>query len=350
MAKLTSVHWQHVRALRAEAGPYKVAALQPVGELTTSDELGPHYLSVEGAIDRSRRLVDQANSAEADLVLAPEYSIPPEFVSALMTADAANLRNGVVYVLPMSTMPLSTYDAFSEHSSAEVDVTLGELVREDGRASVNACAILTRSADKLHALFQAKVVAAPLEETAMVAGAEVFAIEGAHMCLSVATCADLNLSTHHDLWCEALARKSGGILFHPQWNPAPDFQTYETFWRESLGHQDGTKRMIFALNWAGGSRISTSHMTVRIECGRSKVLRGRAMEAPSSLRQTLSLAGMNAHRWAPGGGSTRFEIWHVADGGDTVWIWEFVRPFTNQTPPTVPRQAGLRSASGFPCG
>ena len=348
MAKLTSIHWENARALRADVAPFKVAALQPVGELTICDELGPRHgdHDLQRALERSQRFIELANSSGADLVLAPEYSIPPVFVSDLLASDDGKIREGAVYILPMGSTELDFYDAFVEQNSATVRVTLGEVLREDGRASVNACAILTRSDSMIHALFQAKVVPAGLEETAMAAGDEVFAIEGPHMCLSVATCADLNLTGNHTLWCKALERKSGGILFHPQWNPAADFQAYETFWRASLGHEDGKKRMVFALNWARDSRIIGADSPVHIDRGRSRILRGRTLPATASLRRDLSLAGMNAHEWAPGGGSTnRFEVWHAADGGDTVWIWEFLRPFTSQTGPTVPRHAGLRSAS-----
>jgi hypothetical protein len=35
MVRLTSIHWQDARALRAGVAPFKVAAIQPAGELTT---------------------------------------------------------------------------------------------------------------------------------------------------------------------------------------------------------------------------------------------------------------------------------------------------------------------------
>ncbi len=104
-------------------------------------------------------------------------------------------------------------------------------------------------------------------------------------------------------------------------------------------------RMVFALNWARGRTIRAASGVASVEWARSKILRGRKLKSALSRQRKLSHAGMNVHHWAPGSGSqNRFEIWHAADSGDTVWIWDFVRPFTDQTPATVPRWDGLQNA------
>ncbi len=347
MPELKSIHWDDALALRASRDPFKVAALQPVGTLTASDELGPRYHNndVQKALERSHRFLEFANSSGADLTIAPEYSIPSSFVRDILSTHGDLIRDGAIYVLPMSSMPLTEYDALEECQSSIIDLTMGLVERISDKGSVNVCAVLTRAGSTIRCVFQAKVTPAALEETNMASGTEIFVIEGLHLCLAVATCADLNETSDHRPWCEALLRKSGGMLCHPQWNPAPDFQAYETFWREALGHPDGEKRMVFALNWARGSTIRAASGVVSVEWARSKILRGRKFDSSPSRQRELSHAGMNVHRWAPGSGSKkRFEIWHAANGGDTVWVWDLVRPFTNQTPATVPRWDGLQNA------
>ena len=347
MAELNLIHWQGANVLRASPDPFKVAAIQPIGGLIASEVLGPRYQDSDShqAYERSKRFIEFANMSGAHLVLAPEYSIPPSFISDILTTRGDLISDGVVYILPMSSMPLGMYDAIGQCQSSTVDVKMGGISRETGRDSVNVCAILTRTGSTIQAVLQGKVMAAELEESNMASGNEVFVVEGAHMCLSVATCADLNDATNQKLWHDALSSKSGGILCHPQWNPAPDFQAYEAFWREALGHEDGEKRMIFSLNWARGSTIQTESETASVEWSRSKVLRGRVLDTSGSLKRRLSRAGMTVHNWAPGSGSKkRYEVWHAADFGDNVWIWDFVRPFTNQTEATRPRREGLREA------
>jgi len=347
MARLTSIHWDHALALQASRDPFKVAALQPVGELMSSDVLGPAYGQdcLDQAAKRSQRFLDLANSSGAHLILAPEYSIPHSFISNILSAHNELICDGAVYVLPMSSMPLAEYDALEQGQSSTVELTMGPVERDTDKDSVNVCAVLTRDGPSIRGVFQAKVIPAAFEETNMARGTEIFVFEGPHMCLAVATCADLNETGDHKSYCDALLRKSGGILCHPQWNPAPDFQAYETFWREALGHLDGMKRMIFALNWARGSTIQATSGDASVEWARSKVLRGRTFDSSRSRQRELSNAGMNVHRWTPGSGSTnRFEIWHAANGGDTAWVWEFVRPFTDQPSANVPRSDGLRNA------
>jgi len=347
MPELISIQWPDAHVLRARSDPFKVAALQPVGRLISSDMLGPRYNDGEAqqAYQRSQRFLEFANSENADLVLTPEYSNPRSFVFDVLTSRSELIQDGTIYILPISSMPQTEYDALAQCKSRTANVRMGGISRDTNKDSINACVILTRVGSMIQAVFQGKIMAAELEESNMASGNEVFVVEGANMCLSVATCADLNDAANHSIWCDALSKKSGGIICHPQWNRAPDFQAYETFWRTALEHEDGEKRMIFALNWSRGSIIQTSNELVRVEWARTKVLRGRSLDASSPLQQRLSRAGMTVQQWAPGLGSKkRYEVWHAADGGNNVWTWQFVRPFTNQSKSTRPRREGLREA------
>jgi hypothetical protein len=66
-----------------------------------------------------------ANDSDADLVITPEYSIPRSSVDNLVGEQAERVGDGVVYVLPMSSMPLNGFEQLASIGDGLVNVTAG---------------------------------------------------------------------------------------------------------------------------------------------------------------------------------------------------------------------------------
>ena len=122
-----SVQWQNAKALRCSDEPLRGVALQPSGSLVACDALGPKFESADSlwARKRARPFIELANDSDADLVITPEYSIPRSSVDNLVGEQAERVGDGVVYVLPMSSMPLNGFEQLASIGDGLVNVTAG---------------------------------------------------------------------------------------------------------------------------------------------------------------------------------------------------------------------------------
>jgi len=335
--------------LRASQDVVRIATIQPFGELKTSDNMGPHYSEEkrEDAQQRAISFLQLVKEYDAELAIAPEYFTPKESIINIIN-EPNILRENTIYILPLESISLSDYqELYTTSMEKGINIERTNLESEDGRSGINCCGIIFKVDDNLRIYLQSKICSAPLEKQNLIPGSNFFIFEGENIALLMLICSDANKMRFHDLWASAAAHKSGAFIIHPQWNPQPDFQNYQSFWANILDNEDGNKRIILSLNWAVGSKIIDEDQNqYSIERSRTRSFRGKNLQT-SPIFIERSKAGLHVQRDQRAISGKVWEIWHALSPDEHAYIIDMCRPFENVSRPEGSRDCGIRQSIYF---
>lgn len=335
--------------LRASQDVVRIATIQPFGELRTSANIGPHYSDEkrEDAQQRAISFLQLVKEYDAELAIAPEYFTPKESIINIID-DPNILREDTIYILPLESLSLSDYqELYTMSMEKGINIQRTNLESEAGRNGINCCGIIFKVDDNLKIYLQSKICSAPLEKQSLIPGSDFFIFEGENIALLMLICSDANKMEFHVLWASAAAHKSGAFIIHPQWNPQPDFQNYQSFWANILDNEDGNKRIILSLNWAVGSKIIDEDQNqISIERSRTRSFRGKNLQT-SPIFIERSKAGLHVQREERAISGKVWEIWHALSPDEHAYIIDMCRPFENVSRPEGSRNCGIRQSIYF---
>jgi predicted amidohydrolase len=339
---------EEASALESTSETFKVAIIQPAGELAFRDDIGPHHCETvrQASLSRARAFLKLAAEQQAELVLAPEYFTPKDLIEEVAGSPDV-LRPGTLYVLPLETIPVADFKQLvALGDNTQIKIESCPLEDKEPTQPVNSVAVLSYCEGQLTLGLQAKLNPAPLEKGILSRGARILAVEGKHLILAVAICSDLNDPGLHYHWNEALKRKGGAILVHTQWNPKPEFLSYEVFWPQLFQDVLGKHRLGFAINWASGSSLKKNGNPFVLPPARNRILRGDDLKANRTVHRALSGFGLTYQSLPLGTGPTTCEVWHCADDSDVAHVMELCRPLVGGPRANAPRD-GIRNVASF---
>jgi len=250
-----------LNVLVADDNNYSILLIQPEGKID-ADQNGIRNRDSNFSGTQISNFLQNAKEMEADLVIAPEYSIPWKELREVLSNPNKVPSRAKLWVLGCESLKYRELQQFREELSENAMVIFEEMVPNDGRFVdplvyiFHTTEIMDVGQSRLVVLVQFKTHAMAdrhdLERDFLQLGSNIyqFGSYGAGISLTSLICSDVFAVT--DNIASRIYDRS--LIIHIQLNPDPRHQSFLHVRAKLLGFQ-GVSTEIICLNWASDVKI-----------------------------------------------------------------------------------------------
>ena len=246
-----------------------IAQWQPKGIIGFERSRG--FFSKEQChVNKASTFIESTDSANADLVVTPEYSFPWALLKKILLEKSIEIQYGVLWCLGMEGISYAEFKEFINDCNQESVVVMTEDLKYISKKNFVSClAYVFCTSEKTVCLIQLKTTAASdrwadLEASGLTTGNTIFYFDdnlGGNCFISV-ICADALNQVNTQI--NNILKYNKYLVLHPQMNPKPMHESFMQM-RNNLINFSFNNMRILAQNWSKGSVLRMEEDNTEIE-------------------------------------------------------------------------------------